>query len=122
MRTSARRRRLMGALAFGVFALNGGATLAAAGLDFFSVTPCRLIDTRDPDGPYGGPILQSGTARLFTLTGSPGTCTVPAGAKALSVNMTSVGPTNSGFLTLYPGDEQAPLASNLNFRPGQIRS
>ena len=28
--------------------------------DFFSVAPCRVLDTRNPDGPLGGPALVAG--------------------------------------------------------------
>jgi hypothetical protein len=39
-------------------------------LEFFTLEPCRLIDTRNPAGPLGGPALQPGAARLFVVTGA----------------------------------------------------
>ena len=49
-------------------------------------------------------------------------CGLPAAAKAVSVNLTVVQPTSPGYLTLYPADGVAPLASNVNFSPGQVRA
>src|SRR5258706_12884806 len=48
-------------------------------LDFYPVAPCRLIDTRDPVGPMGGPALVAGTIRTVQL---PGTCGLPTPAAA----------------------------------------
>jgi lysyl endopeptidase len=89
-----------------------------APLDFHTLTPCRLIDTRNPAGPLGGPALQLYSQRLFQLAGA---CGVPAGAKALSVNVTVTGPSAAGFLRLYPADLGQPLATTINFTPGQTR-
>jgi hypothetical protein len=87
-------------------------------LDFYTLTPCRLIDTRNPAGPLGGPALPSSAQRIFLLAGS---CGVPAGAKALSVNVTVTGPGAAGLLQMYPADLAQPLATILNFTPGQTR-
>jgi len=85
---------------------------------FYTVTPCRLVDTRNPPGGLGGPSLAAGQGRTFTLSGQ---CGLPAGIRAVSVNATVTQPTAAGFLTLYPGGP-APLASNINYRPGQTRA
>ncbi len=92
-----------------------------AATSFYTLPPCRVLDTRNPAGPLGGPALQPGATRTFDAVGS--TCGVPATAKALSVNLTVTGPVGPGQLTLYPGDEvSAPLASSINFRAGQTRA
>jgi hypothetical protein len=83
------------------------------------VTPCRVADTRDPNGPYGGPALIAGATRTFTVGGQ---CQIPLTAKAISINVTVTGPTSIGFLTLFPGGTAAPLASTINFRAGQTRA
>src|SRR5262249_12938396 len=70
-------------------------------LSFFTVTPCRVIDTRNPNGPLGGPALAPGGQRTFTLTGQ---CGLPAGAKMVSVNVSVTGPTAGGFLGFFPGN------------------
>jgi hypothetical protein len=93
--------------------------LTLKSLDFFTVTPCRLIDTRDPNGPRADPVLRGGLARTFSLAGA---CGLPTTAWAVAVNVTVVDPTLPGDLRLYPGDISAPLASTLNFGAGQTRA
>jgi hypothetical protein len=83
---------------------------------FYTLTPCRLIDTRLPSGPLGGPILAAGQTRTFTLAGS---CGVPATAKALAVNVTETQAASAGLLSLYAADEQSGGTSTINFSPGR---
>jgi hypothetical protein len=89
--------------------------LADGPLRFFSLTPCRLVDTRGPTGTNGGPALQHATPRTFDVQGL---CGVPADAKAVVVNATVVTPTNHGWAVLYPAGVAQPLSSTLNFRAG----
>ncbi len=88
-------------------------------LDFYTLAPCRLVDTRNPVGPSGGPALQPFAQRIFALTGP---CGVPAGAKALSVNLTVTQPGAGGHLVLFPADVETPLTSSINFAAGQTRA
>ncbi len=85
---------------------------------FFTLTPCRLVDTRSPVGPYGGPALGPFSLRAFDLAGH---CGVPADARSVSLNVTVVTPTSSGHLTVYPGGTGAPATSTVNFTAGQTR-
>ena len=89
------------------------------GRDFFTVPPCRVVDTRNPAGPFGGPALASGVERVFTLAGQ---CGVPSTAKAVSLNATVTQSAGGGFLTLFPGNLVAPGTSNINFSIGQTRA
>ena len=89
------------------------------GLDFYTVPPCRLLDTRDPPGPAGGPALAHGNSRVLAIAGS---CGIPASAQAIAANVTIVHPSGPGHLTLYPGDMATPPTSSLNFSPGQVRA
>ena len=91
-----------------------------SGLGFFSVVPCRMVDTREPVGPLGGPALTADVPRTFVLAGAA--CGIPGSARALSVNVTVLPMTGHGWLRLYPGDGPLPLASSINFGPGQIRA
>jgi hypothetical protein len=75
-----------------------------------------LADTRLPAGASGGPILADGGTRTFPVQGL---CGVPVGAKAVSVNVTAVGPTGAGFLTLFPTGITRPVVSSLNFNQGE---
>ena len=105
--------RAIGA-AFGILLLAPASPSQAAGpFQFHSVTPCRLVDTRNaaPEGP----ILQSGVERTIVVQGL---CGIPVGAAAVAVNITAVSPTNQGRLTLYPTGITPPTTSNLNFPPG----
>lgn len=87
--------------------------------DFFTLTPCRLLDTRNPDGPYGGPVLQAAQLRTFAAAGR---CGIPPTAAALSINVTAVSPTAAGYLSLVPADQLQANTSTLNFSAGQTRS
>jgi Tol biopolymer transport system component len=92
------------------------------GRDFYSLAPCRLLDTRESGQ---GPALSSGVERVIQLAGQ---CGIPPGARAVAVNVTATQPGGAGFLMLYPGDlgPQDPAASDLpsavNFAPGQTRA
>ena len=88
--------------------------------DYYTVAPCRVVDTRDAPGPWGGPAIFGGTTRSFTIAGR---CAVPVDATAVSLNVTAVQGIVGGYLTLFAGDApQAPLASTLNFSAGQTRA
>lgn len=86
---------------------------------FFTLTPCRVFDTRGPAGPYGGPALPAASSRSFVLRGR---CGIPAGAVAVAGNVTVAQPAAVGNLRVYPGGTAAPLASALNYRAGQTRA
>ena len=89
--------------------------------DFFTVTPCRLVDTRNAASPTGGPALSPGATRNFPVTG--GVCGIPSTAIAISANLTVTQPAAQGYLVLYPGDAAGPpLMSSINFQPGVTRA
>ncbi|MBK9963558.1 MAG: IPT/TIG domain-containing protein [Holophagales bacterium] len=93
---------------------------ATTGVSFYTVTPCRVVDTRDPDGPFGGPILAASPAeRTFTLVS---TCGVPADAKALSANVTVTGGAADGSLRFFPSDATLPIATTISFGAGKTRA
>ena len=91
-------------------------TPALGPLQFYSVTPCRLVDTRNPDGPTGGPILSNGATRSFPALGA---CGIASGAKAVSLNAAIAFPNGNGFLTLWANGASMPTTSNINFTNGQ---
>jgi hypothetical protein len=92
----------------------GPCTPPAGALSFFTVTPCRLVDTRTSGMPLG-----SGQTRAFTLTGA---CGIPASAKALSVNVTVTQPGGAGFVRFSPGGCAPLLVSTINFAAGETRA
>ncbi len=86
----------------------------------FPLTPCRIVDTRNPIGPHGGPALVgNGTRRTFVLAGS---CGVPADAKTISANVTVTGPVAGGTLTCFPGNAVPTGTTTIAFRAGQTRA
>ena len=88
-------------------------------LSFYTLTPCRLVDTRNPAGPLGGPALAASAQRTFALASQ---CGVPSTARALSLNVTVIAPTAAGDLRLFPGGSATPLVSTINYRAGQTRA
>jgi hypothetical protein len=85
------------------------------GLDFYTVTPCRLIDTRLL---ADGPALAAGEERAYVLSGR---CAIPPEARALSVNVAVTQATAAGNLRLYPADAALPTVSSINYSGGQTR-
>jgi FtsP/CotA-like multicopper oxidase with cupredoxin domain len=87
-------------------------TVAASGM-YVALTPSRILDTRT------GSAVAASSVRTLTVAGAGG---VPAatGISAVVLNVTVVAGGAPGYLTVYPADVSAPLASNLNFTPGQV--
>jgi hypothetical protein len=88
-------------------------TVGPAALDFYTVTPCRVVDTRTTTA------LASAASRTLTLTG---TCGIPATARAVAVNLTAVGATGAGYVTLWRSGTPQPVTSSINFPAGTTRS
>ncbi len=82
----------------------------AGGGGFKGQSPVRVLDTRVGTAGPIGPL----SALPLDLSGR-----VPAGATTVILNVTVTGPTGQGYLTVYPDGTPRPLASNLNFTPGQ---
>jgi hypothetical protein len=92
--------------AVGYFTAGGGKVEA--------VNPTRVMDSRFGQGTAAGP-LTAGTSRDVQITGVAG---VPAGARAVYINVTAVNPLATGFLTVYPRGATMPNASNINYTLG----
>ena len=91
---------------------------AAGTLQFYPLTPCRVLDTRNPNGTFGGPSIAGGTSRSFPIPSSG--CGAPANAAAFSFNVTAVPQGFLGYLTAYPDGESLPNVSTLNSLDGTI--
>jgi hypothetical protein len=94
----------------------GEVSLIPEGQGFYTVAPCRAIDTRSL--PPGAP-LTAGVSRTFPIAGN---CGVPLTARAVSLNLTVTGGTRTGNVKLYPGDTPVPTTSSLNFTAGLTRA
>jgi hypothetical protein len=92
----------------------------SGGLNFYALTPCRLVDTRNANGTFGGPTMGANTTRAFPL--SQATCGLPVvpGAQAYSLNMTAVPQGVLSYLSTWPAGGTQPVVSTLNAFKGQI--
>lgn len=84
------------------------------GQQFYTITPCRAKDTRDPPGTP----LDPAAPLLIQVTG---VCGIPSGAASVAGNLTAVTPAGIGVLTLSAGDESPPT-STLNYKTGVTRA
>jgi predicted secreted protein len=91
----------------------------AGPLGFFPLAPCRLIDTRDPPGPRGGPPIAATAERVFAVAG---VCGLPVDARAVSLNVTVTGADSAGGFRLFPGDAAAPVANAVSYQAGATRA
>ena len=87
------------------------------GGNFFTLQPCRLLDTRGTAGTLGGPALSSGVPRVFPVVSSA--CAIPTTAKALSINVTAVSAPGNGSINLYPGDGPSVGTVTVSFSPSR---
>ena len=70
-------------------------------------SPQRLVDTRTSGGPIG-----AGQSRCFQIAGLGG---IPSNAGAVIVNVTAVGHSGNGWLTVFPAGQAVPATSTVNF-------
>lgn len=91
---------------------------------YVPMTPCRLLDTRPGPDQVGGRSTPIGAGETYVqpVTGTHGNCVVPDDATAIAMNATAVGATAPSFATFFPSGATQPLASNLNYLPGQAPS
>jgi len=97
----------------GYFAAPGSANA----LYFYSLTPCRIADTRSNSGSgltgaFGPPSLTAGATREFPLRSS--SCGIPASAKAYSLNIGVVTPGPLQYLTVWPAGRSMPTVGTLS--------
>src|SRR5436305_12080710 len=93
-------------------------SVAGPPLSLYTLPPCRVLDTRNPNGPLGGPAVGA-TARVFPIAGS---CGVPATARAVSINVTAIGPPGVGDLVLFPGNQTTSSTTTVGFQTGLTRA
>jgi hypothetical protein len=86
---------------------------------FYTVTPCRIADTRDTNGPYGGPALSANTDRTIVVAGR---CGIPSTAESIVLNVTVTGSTQAGDLRLYPSGSSPSQSTAINYAAGKTRA
>lgn len=94
--------------------------------EFHPLTPARVYDSRGAGiGTAPGPkaISATGTATIpfdVQLLGRGGVPADPSHVYAVMANITVISPSTEGFLVAYPKGEARPLASTVNYKPGQV--
>lgn len=81
---------------------------------YHPVTPARVLDTRTNGGALGAGATRS--LGVLGVGGVPGT-----GVRAVAMNVTVTDGTAPSVLTVWPAGQARPLASNLNWVPGDTR-
>ncbi|MCU1591182.1 MAG: putative extracellular nuclease [Frankiales bacterium] len=79
-----------------------------------AIQPVRAMDTRDGTGGHTGRVNGEVTLTLPS--------DVPAGATGVVLNVTTVGGSVPGFVTVYPFGATRPNTSNVNFVVGSIQA
>lgn len=83
---------------------------------FQSVIPCRVVDTRQAVGPFGGPIFGVAETRAYSMANG-GRCgsTFPANIAAVSINITVTQTAGTGFVTGYATGGTLPGVASITF-------
>ena len=94
---------------------------ARAGVSFTSLTPIRVLDTRDGAGIVGSRQVRANRGDVIQLqvAGQNG---VPEDAVAVMLNVTITGADGPGYATAWPCGKVRPLASFMNFVRGVDRA
>ena len=91
------------------------------GLQFYTVTPCRVADTRTGQGftgAFGPPSLAAYAGRNFPIQSSP--CGILSTAQAYALNLTVVPLGTLSFLSAWPTGQAYPGVSTLNSPDGFV--
>jgi len=84
---------------------------------YHAIAPARLLDTRSGNGLPGK--LSANSPATFGVTGRGG---VPAGATAVTGNVTVTGATKGWAVYLGPDPTASPTSSTINFNAGDVRA
>ena len=106
-----------GSTSHAIFDVTGYFVPDLSGATFTPLPPARVLDTRSGTGLAGA--FGSHAARTFQVTGQGG---VPAGAVAVTGNLTVTGQTSLGYLYLGPMATDNPTSSTLNLPVGDDRA
>ncbi len=87
---------------------------------FVSIKPCRIADTREARGPFGGPSLAANSTRTFSIVSS--NCNIPSSATAFSLNITVVPRGPLSYITAWPSGQSQPFVSTLNSTDGRVKA
>ena len=91
-------------------------------LQFVPLPPCRVVDTRMANGPYGGPAIAAGTSRDFAIPAVARVQIFHRTPTAYSMNITTVPRGYLGYLSAWPTGYTRPQTSILNSFDGRIKA
>jgi hypothetical protein len=89
------------------------APMGAGGQSLYTLTPCRVLDTRLGAGAFTGEL---------TVDVADSTCNIPIYAQAAVLNATVVPSQSLYWLTLWPDGSSQPWVSTLNALDGMVTS
>jgi hypothetical protein len=92
----------------------GTAAAQSGPSQFYTLTPCRLVDTRNGSG---GPIYGQ-----TILTFAANNCGIPTDASALAANIASTNATSRGYFRVFPAGFALPTATTNAMRPLYTRA
>jgi hypothetical protein len=87
---------------------------ASPAANFFTLTPCRVLDTRT----NGGPLAAGQTRTLSTL----GLCGIPSTATSIVSNVTAVNPSGGGAISVAAASAGVTPATSVSFNVGNTRA
>ena len=91
---------------------------SAPGSGYTSLSPYRIVDTRNGTGPQKGAVGKDGSFAP-QIAGNDHGKLPSSGISAVALNVTSVGSKSAGYLTVYPDGSARPTTSNVSFNKGQ---
>ena len=101
-------------------ALVPGVAQAQTGLQYYPITPCRVVDTRsslDPAVTKRG-AFTDGETREYTFSTSTDCPGLPSTAGGWAIHISFLPTTVASFLTIYPSGVTRPGTSTLLGYPG----
>ncbi|MGA3212250.1 MAG: hypothetical protein ABSD20_13170 [Terriglobales bacterium] len=101
---------------------SGYVNATAGSLTFYTLTPCRVVNTRDATGALGGPSLVANAVRSFPMLESSCFSGIAGTPVAYSVNVTVIPKSGGslGYLTVWPYGQSQPSVSTLNDATGLV--
>ena len=84
-----------------------------------TLSPVRFLDSRVGIGTGLTGRFKTGVPRRLTIAGVHG---IPTNAVAITANLTVVGQTKAGYVSVTPTNTPSPATSNLNFPLGDVRA
>jgi hypothetical protein len=103
---------------FAIFLVFSVASSAQSASSFVPIVPCRVADTRNANGPFGGPAIAGNTYRTFLITQSA--CNIPSSASAYSLNIAAIPTAGVGYLAAWPDNVAKPYVATLTDAFGAV--